>query len=180
MHDRWQRLVLCSCMWLGLFFAAPAGASALRLVSLSELARRSDLIIEGRAHAWRSFFEGGRIVTSMQLEVDEVWHGQHEPGAILEVFVLGGRVGDLAQRVNGMPSLALGERVVLMLGAASRGGYHPVELWQGVFYVMGEGEDALVRRDTAGARVAGDPALARAMPARLSALREAVKNALAK
>lgn len=76
-----------------------------------------------------------RIVTEFGVRVEEVWRGSslHSP----RITLLGGRVGDLAQKVPGEAILQDGVSALLFLGP-DRGGYQNiVGMAQGQFDVSG-------------------------------------------
>jgi len=145
--------------------AAPAAAATFVAASVEEAARSSEAVVRGRvtgtaARATRD----GRIVTEVEIAVDEAWKGA--PGAILKVVVPGGRLPGVAMKVDAAPTFAPGEEVVLFL---ARGGaiWH-VNGWAlGKFRVVaGEarptlGEAAVLpRKLAAGERQVGPMAVA--------------------
>jgi hypothetical protein len=124
--------------------AAPAAAATFVAASVEEVARTSDAVVRGRvtgiaARATRD----GRIVTEVELAVDEAWKGA--PGASLRVIVPGGRLPGVAMRVDAAPVLAEGEEVVLFLARGPGGGaWHLNGLALGTFRVVaGEARPAL-------------------------------------
>jgi hypothetical protein len=86
---------------------------------LAELLAHSDCCVVARSLAATSSFRvlGGarRIVTLHRLRVDEALDGPVRAGDELTLRTLGGRVGDLAQRVFGEAELAIDEPALLFL-----------------------------------------------------------------
>jgi hypothetical protein len=60
----------------------------------------------------------GRIVTDVDVEVASAWKGA--PERTVRIVVRGGSLGWIAQRVEGAPSFAPGEEVVVFLGREGR------------------------------------------------------------
>ena len=83
--------------------------------SVESVARASDAVVRGQVVSRSSFFTQDRrtILTEVVVEVAEAWKGT--PGERVRVIVPGGRVGDLAQRVDAAPGFADGEEVVVFL-----------------------------------------------------------------
>ncbi len=119
-----------------LLLAAPAAASTAPTATVEELARSADLVVRGTVEAKASHLtpNGKHIYTTLRLRPSAAWKGS--AGAVVEVEVPGGVVGDLAQKVTGAAVLAEGEEVVLFLrkGAAA---YGVMGLSQGKFRVDG-------------------------------------------
>lgn len=89
--------------------------------SVEDVARTSDAVLRGRVASRTSFFTRDRraILTEVVIVVAEAWKGA--PPAEVRVIVPGGTVGDLAQRVDAVPSFRDGEDAVVFL---SRRGEH--------------------------------------------------------
>lgn len=133
-----------------------ASASVAIAVSLEDLARASSVIARVTPVDYVSAWENGRIVTTTRLRVDEIVAGA--PGAAgtatdgareLRVRTLGGRVGDIGQRVEGEASFAMSEPSVVFLvpftGPAAEAAS---------FVVTGRAQgQLLVRRDVQGQEV---------------------------
>src|SRR5262249_55709368 len=94
------------------------------------LTRASQCVVRARVTSVSSQRSpSGRITTSVELEP---WAGPDVQ--TLRMFIPGGVVGEIGQRVEGAPSFAAGEEVVLFL-AARGSSYQPVGLGQGVWRV---------------------------------------------
>jgi hypothetical protein len=120
-----------------LLAASPAlGAEAIAL-SVEELARSSDAVVRGQVRGMTATLssDGRRIFTLVDLEVSATWRG--DAGKTVKVIVPGGIVGDIGQRVDGAPTFAEGEEVVVFLNSAEAGGHRVAGLSQGKFSVAG-------------------------------------------
>ena len=137
-------------VFLVLAHAAAAQATVARRAPLSDLVQRADLVVVATVGATESFWRDQRILTRVELGIEDVWHGRADQR--IEVVTLGGTVGDIGQIVHGAPRLSPGARVVLFLRARASGELRVLELSQGVFYVERSG----VRRDFHGLRLVGD------------------------
>lgn len=102
--------------------AAPARATTVHPFSLDELIYVADRIVVGQVLSTDAAFtrDGGLIVTTVELQVDEVLKG---PAAAepLAIQVLGGEASGLALRVEGAPSFDPGEQVLLFLEEGPHG-----------------------------------------------------------
>jgi hypothetical protein len=140
--------------------AAPAAASTFVAATVEEVARSSAAVVRGRvvAAAARTTRDG-RIVTDVEVEVASAWKGA--PERTVRIVVPGGSLGGIALRVEGAPTFAPDEEVVVFLvreGPAWRvNGYG-----QGKFRVVGAdarpglGAARVVPRETAaGERLVG-------------------------
>lgn len=91
------------------------GATTMIELDVPDLTLRSDAVIRGTVQnvqsRWSS--DGMRIITEIEIGVDESMKG--EAGQSVKVVQLGGEVGDIGQRVDGLASFEKGEEVVLFL-----------------------------------------------------------------
>jgi transcriptional regulator GlxA family with amidase domain len=120
-----------------LLVAAPAfGAEAVAL-SVEGLARSSDAVVRGQVRRTTATLsaDGRRIFTLVDVEVASTWRGQ--AATTVRVIVPGGIVGGIGQRVDGAPTFAEGEEVVVFLNRAEAGGHRVAGLAQGKFQVAG-------------------------------------------
>jgi hypothetical protein len=145
-----------------LALAAPAAASTFVAATVEEVARSSEAVVRGRvvATAPRATAEGG-IVTDVDVEVASAWKGA--PARTVRIVVPGGALRDIALRVEGAPTFAVGEEVVVFLGregAAWRvNGYA-----QGKFRVVdGEARPSLRGAEIVGRKVEAGERLVGAM-----------------
>jgi hypothetical protein len=119
MRARWTAFALVPIL------AALAGsgqATTLRKLSTRDLLVRSDLIIVGKVLSTESrwLFPIGMIVTDVTFSVERRAKGGPGPSTIV-VRNPGGRVGDVAQDVDGVPAFAPGDEVLLFLDRLSDG-----------------------------------------------------------
>ena len=133
LHPKW----ICSSTMRALSFftllsllaqGQPALATTARALGLEALAAASDLVVVGQVEAVtpRAVDGGRRIMSLVRLRVTEGLRG--EGPAEIEVVLPGGRRGELAQQVPGVPTLRPGERVALFLRlqAPARPGVPPL------------------------------------------------------
>ena len=95
-----------------------ADATIVLKLDVDGLTTSADAIVVGQVSSLSSRWEGKRIVTEIKVRVAVPIMGRHDKGAELVVTVLGGRVGDLAQRVPGVTHFKRGEQVLLFLSRA--------------------------------------------------------------
>jgi hypothetical protein len=124
-------------------------ASPARQADLPELVQLSSDVLVGVVSQSECYWDGGRIMTRHVLETSDVWRGTERASGPVYFVTLGGRVGEIAQRVSGAPTFRLGEEVVLFLARSLRDELHPVGLSQGVFRVgdAAQVSSRLIRRD---------------------------------
>ena len=130
---------------LGLALGGNAGAASVRPMQLDEIVDGAAVAFQGTCVANRSEREAAThlIVTHTTFRVKEVIKGSVP--ATYEIKQIGGSVGDLVYRVDGVPNFVPGEEyVVLLPGVSSAGFSSPVGLAQGKF---------TVKSDAAGAKV---------------------------
>jgi hypothetical protein len=126
-----MRRVLAAVAFLAA--AAPAAAAVFAATTVEGMTRRSDAVVRGRVLATAARpTRDGRIVTEVEVAVDQAWKG--EPGGTVRIVVPGGRLPNVAMRVDAAPTFAPGEEVVVFL---SRGGpvWHVSGLALGKFRV---------------------------------------------
>ncbi|MBA2663954.1 MAG: hypothetical protein H0U74_16820 [Bradymonadaceae bacterium] len=106
-------LLVMACSLVGLAFGTAFASTVLRL-DLESLVANSDQIVVGRVAELTSKVEGdGRVYTSITIDIDETLKGEHQRRVV--VRQIGGRSGDLATIVPGMPDFKPAEEVVLFL-----------------------------------------------------------------
>lgn len=121
---------------LGFWLAAPAGATTLVRMSLSQLAQASSTIVQGRVvtHATRTNAGNTRVYTYTTVQLEKTLKGQ--PASTITIEQPGGTVGNFHVRVPGTALLRPGTQYVLFLEpAAASGTYHLVGMMQGAFRV---------------------------------------------
>jgi hypothetical protein len=149
---------------LGAALVCPAKATSLVRMSLPELAHAARAIVRARCLGSEARWEGGEIWTFTRFEPLETF-----AGAVPRPFVvrlIGGRVGDIASRVEGVPRFLPGEEAILFLEPTRAGDLSLTAWGEGSFRVHRDPRTARawVTEDTAAAAVF-DPATRRFAPA---------------
>jgi hypothetical protein len=100
---------------------APAVASMVLAMELPELTARAERIVVADVTAVRSAWDKRheRILTTIEIQVAEVWKGQMPAGGRLTLVQPGGSADGIEMRVHGLPSFVAGERAVLFLRGAA-------------------------------------------------------------
>jgi hypothetical protein len=136
-YDAGVNMALKLLVALGVLATArPAPAAVAVRASVEDLARGADAVVRGRVVKLtaRRSADGRLISTWAEVEVATVWRGSASPR--VSVVIPGGAVGGIGQLVDGAPTLAAGEEVVLFLGAAGDA-FRVRGLAQGKFSVSG-------------------------------------------
>jgi hypothetical protein len=121
-----------------LALAAPARATLAVPSTVEDLARSSAAVVRGKVLSARAHWSSDhlRIFTTAEVEVASAWRGAAP--ARVQVVVPGGVVGNLGQRVDGMPTFTAAEEVVLFLARSGGAGpYRVAGHAQGKFTVEG-------------------------------------------
>jgi hypothetical protein len=156
-------IILCSLVSSG-------SASVGEGLTLDELVERADEIVLARAVASESRYEGGQIVTEVELERIETVRGREN--APLRLVTPGGAVGGVGMRVEGAPRIDVGMEAVLFARRTTRGvravgmaqGVFPVRVREGRPWVYPSGEGiVLYRPDARGRLVRAEPPIAEPM-----------------
>ncbi len=110
-------LLLAAALWAG-----QARATTVYPFSLDELIYVADRVVVGQVLTAEAAFtrDGGMIVTTVELQVDEVLKGP-ATDETLAIQVLGGEAAGLVLKVEGAPSFDPGETVLLFLEEGSHG-----------------------------------------------------------
>lgn len=155
----------------------PLSASPVALLSIDQLAAKSDCVIHG-AVIGKSVQKDaeGRIYTQVRLHVQDVWKGKVQSNPFVIVHS-GGILGSRRDSVSGGVHYKLGEEIVVFLAINSRG--------EGVTLGMRQGKFRIWRDESTKQRYAqspyhgGQPAKAKAgyrFPARLPLTFEKLKR----
>lgn len=127
-----------------------AHASTLQALSLEEIVARSERAVVGipvvSESEWRYVAGSRRIVTRTRFLQEADWLLDEEQGDEFFVLTLGGRIGDIQQKVPGEASLRLDERCLLFAGQEKSGFRRVIGMGQGQYLVEGEEEQAKLRR----------------------------------
>ncbi len=102
--------------------AAKASGSLLLALDLSELTAQADRVVVANVVSVRSEWDAShqRILSRIELQVEEAWKGEVAGNGRLTVVQPGGTADDLEMTVHGMPRFKVGERNVLFLSGATR------------------------------------------------------------
>lgn len=158
-----------------------AHAATLEKLSIEAMTQKSTEIVCGKVSASSSLLRGPVIYTKYRVQVSDRWKGA--PARELDVYVPGGRYGNLAQQVSGAPKPVEGEEYILFLWTSRSGLTQVIGLSQGLFTMKrdSKGEPVLARAasgetmlDSSGQVVEDTP-----VNMRLSDLVDRIKRSLA-
>jgi len=131
---------LAALVLTGLLVVAPvAEATVLRGLTVGQLRSRAEVIVEGKVIEVRTTRSEGRIETIAVVRVRQVHKG--EVGRRIQVRALGGETRDRRMVVQGAPSFAKGDTVLLFL-YSDEGTWRSVGMFQGVWHLDVEGRVA--------------------------------------
>lgn len=114
--------------------AGVANATTFAPLSFDRLAQQSSAVARLRCVSTESAWDGGEIWTTTQFAVVELRKGTL--GATISVRTLGGRVGNLHSRVDGVPAFRTGEEVYLFLWGQAGEPYRVLGWSQGTFRIV--------------------------------------------
>ena len=127
----------CGLSLCALLTPYDAVASSMKPLSFSQLRRQSEHICCAKVMTHKSMWLelGGRkrLVTEHSLQELETFKGIKPGSANLKVFTLGGRKGNLAQKVHGAAQIIDGEEGVFFIASATAGISAIVGMAQGHF-----------------------------------------------
>ncbi len=167
-----------------------ARASVVQALDLATMTTTADHVLVGRVVAQESHYdEHGRIVTDVEMMVEQSEKGDAMPGATVLVRRHGGVVNGIGMRIEGEPSFEEGERTLLFakkVGSAAV--LRAVGLSQGVLRIAERDGDSWVASNAGGAalvRRAADGSLTKAriameQPRKLSDVLKEIRALLAK
>jgi hypothetical protein len=131
-------------VFMGVFavfcLSSPADGSIVQALELDELVGQSEQILLGRVLFSESFQRSnGTLGTWHRIEIEQDLQGNATGEREVIVETLGGRLGDVAMRVEGEPSFSVGERVIVFVrGGGDYTAFRPVGMGQGVMRVQRE------------------------------------------
>lgn len=128
--------------------ASPANGSIVQGLELQELVAHADRIVLGRVLFSESFQRpDGQLGTWHRIAVEREIRGRAPDEQEVIVETLGGRLGDIAMRVEGEPSFTVGERVLVFVrDGGPYTAFRPVGMGQGVMRVhMEEGVETVTQ-----------------------------------
>ena len=174
----WRALTRRQCRCAGLLagsvaaaalLATPAAALVYVLPTDDSMVERSGTIVFGEVLSASPGLRDGSAFTDYTFAVEEVLKG-FVPGSRIVVRQPGGPLpGGIAMRVQGLPMLAEGDRVLLFLDPLADT-YRPVEFALGIFFEVRSGQDVLLVREPSlhgEMSLPADPAAAQRARARL-------------
>jgi len=133
--------IVVFCILALSFQVAPVtgGVTSHRVPSIERLTKRADVIIIGKVLLTQSEWNTTRtaISTRIDLQVQEVFKGSVS-GEQLSFYQLGGKVGEIASSISGVPSFERGETVLLFLSRRKDGTLGVVGLFHGRFLLEKE------------------------------------------
>ena len=98
-----------------LLYGAPLSASIVVHYELEQMVSEAHGIVHGQIESQRAAWRGQQIITTVTVRVFECLKGPYQPGELIVIEQLGGRVDNLATIVAGAPVFITGEEVVLFL-----------------------------------------------------------------
>lgn len=105
-------------------------------LSLEELTDHSEVIMRGKVSSKTCLRDdSGRIITRIQLEVEEVWKGE-AIGKTFTIIQAGGVLGGQRTIVVGQATFAIGEEAVVFLALNARGEGVVLGVCQGKFEIF--------------------------------------------
>ena len=117
------------------FFCLPLSATPVALLSIDQLAIKSDCIVHGTVIGKSVQKDAeGRIYTQVRLHVQDVWKGKVKSNPFVIVHG-GGILGNRRDSVSGGVGYKLGEEVVVFLAINSRGEGVTLGMQQGKFRI---------------------------------------------
>jgi hypothetical protein len=133
--------------------AVVASATTLARLSFEELAKQATAVARLRCIGAESRWEDGEIWTETRFEVVEQSKGRL-PG-LVTIRTMGGRVGSLHSRIDGVPAFHAGEEAYLFLWGREGEPYRVLGWSQGAFRIIRDARTGVetVTQDSAGAEI---------------------------
>jgi hypothetical protein len=131
---------LMGALLAALLTASPVRGSIVQALDLEELVAHADRIVLGQVLFSESFPRtDGTLATWHRIQIERDLRGGATDDREVIVETIGGRMGDIAMRVEGEPSFTVGERVVVfMRDGGPYAAFRPVGMGQGVMRVRTE------------------------------------------
>ena len=150
---RRRRSAAIASLVVALFCGGFADATVVKAVSMEQLVANAPMILEGTVVRSEPRLERGLVFTYHQVEVSRCHRGNCTAG-LVTVRTLGGEVGDVGVKVEGMPVMKKGERLLLFGDTiASTKAVRIVGFSQGLFRL----ENGVAVRDTRGLQLVKGP-----------------------
>lgn len=114
-------------------FSTIVGSAKPSALDIPLLTKESKTIIFGKILKIRCHGdEKGRLVTSADISINEIWKG-HQKKKIITVLQPGGILGGIVQKNKNQRPFKVGREIVLFLTQNKKGDWVIVSLWQGHF-----------------------------------------------
>jgi PKD repeat protein len=134
-----NRLRIYGVAIVALLTVLPLEATTIVLPTDEQLVAKSPVIVEALVLSSNVVERDGRIWTETEVSVARTLKGETPPA--ITIREIGGRIGDRVTKIYGTAEFVAGERVLLFLEPAPRGGYRTIDLFLGKF-TKGETVDA--------------------------------------
>jgi len=112
---------------------APMLGSIIPRMSLEEMVREADSIVDGVVESVESRWENRMIFSYITIRIEDSLKGRRSRTVV--VRQVGGRIGNRILDVPGMPAFGTGDRVVVFLKDTRNGTFHVVGMAQGRYRV---------------------------------------------
>src|SRR5690606_12655826 len=132
------RSAVCAFVLIAGMSASAFATTALRPLSVEEMATRADLVVRGTVERIDSFRDGDRIYTDIDVRVSETWKGDVESETV-RVRVYGGSADGYRTIVMGAACWSPYEEAVLFLVSNGVDTYDVLSLAEGKFHLAPEG-----------------------------------------
>lgn len=108
------QVVVLAAVWGA---AGQLHASLLRAMDLGELVASADTIVVGKVVSHQAAWDlrHRKIVSTIEIDVEEIWKGPAVADRRMTIVQPGGSVGDIEMTVLGMPTFTVGEKSLLFL-----------------------------------------------------------------
>ncbi len=141
----------------GTLGAQRARGSVVEALDLAALTATAEVVVVGRVVAQASHYdEHGRIVTDVEMLIEQTEKGTAQRGKTVLVRRLGGVVNGIGMRIDGEPSFVSGERTLLFAHKLAHSSVlRAVGMSQGVLRIAQRGGESWVSSTAAGAALVG-------------------------
>ena len=154
-------------IFLAVLVPSIAQATVVRAVSVAEMTKRADVIVEAQVEALTSAWnpERTRIYTVTRLKVSDSIKGAVTKGNVIKIRQIGGTADGITQMVAGNAKFAAGDRVIVFLNRSETENMHfVIGMAQGKFAISQQNGRLLIDRQMDGLKrvptVAGQDRLA--------------------
>jgi len=115
-------------------FCAQVFGTTMRALSLNELTIGANTIVAGKVLSSTSFRRNGRIYTKNKIQITEKISSQTQ-NEIIEVETIGGRIGNIVQKVIGAAELKKGDEYLLFLRNSANKKMRVLGMSQGAYSI---------------------------------------------